>query len=150
MRLGSIYTGPGEGGRPGGPRAWWLGSTTAGSFVNSGWAKAALPPPQQCLSVQRPETHYLVLSPHPRYSGQGGSLPLPTLKETPPGIWGQRDRVSSSQKNETYTGSPNPLVPASELLLVCPPGPCERCGGKATEPPWEGQSAESLRCQPQH
>lgn len=29
-------------------RAWRPGSTTAGSFVNSGLAKAALPPPQQC------------------------------------------------------------------------------------------------------
>lgn len=31
-----------------GARAWRPGSTTAGSFVNSGLAKAALPPPQQC------------------------------------------------------------------------------------------------------
>lgn len=31
-----------------GARAWRSGSTTAGSFVNSGLAKAALPPPQQC------------------------------------------------------------------------------------------------------
>lgn len=31
-----------------GARAWRPGSSTAGSFVNSGLAKAALPPPQQC------------------------------------------------------------------------------------------------------
>lgn len=72
---------PGEGGAVVGvaPRAWRPGSLTAGSFVNSGQAKAALPPPQQCslCPEARPGPHSLVLPPPLGCSGQGAPCHFP-------------------------------------------------------------------------
>lgn len=78
-----VHTGPKGGGRPGGPRARRPGSATAGSFVHSGRAKAALPPPQQCsLCPEARDPLYGALPP-PWLFWPGGSLPLPTLRDTP-------------------------------------------------------------------